>query len=67
MGKSIVLVTHNVADLVPEIDRVLLLKNGRLVADGRKGKVLNSASLSKLFGEKLRLVRQRGHYDLVSG
>lgn len=66
-GKSVVLVTHNVADLVPEIDRVLLMKNGRLVADGPKTQVLSSASLSKLFGKKMRLIRHRRHYDLVNG
>lgn len=64
--KSIVLVTHNVADLVPEIDRVLLMHGGRIVADGPPRRVLSSASLSRLFDAPLRLVRTRGHYDLVS-
>ncbi len=66
-GKTLVLVTHTVADLVPEIARVLLMKSGRLIADGPTAQVLNSASLSRLFGKKLRLVRHRGHLDLVSG
>ena len=66
-GKTLVLVTHNVADLVPEISRVLLMKNGRLQADGPTVQVLSSASLSRLFGKKLRLVQQRGHFDLVNG
>lgn len=64
--KSVVIVTHNVADLVPEIDRVLLMRAGRIIADGPPGLVLNSAALSQLFGTPLRLVRTRGHYDLVS-
>lgn len=64
--KSVVLVTHNVADLVPEIDRVLLMRAGGIVADGPPRRVLSSASLSRLFGQPLRLVRTRGHYDLVS-
>ncbi|MBP6864696.1 MAG: ATP-binding cassette domain-containing protein [Candidatus Didemnitutus sp.] len=64
--KSVVLVTHNVADLVPEIDRVLLMRAGRIVADGPPRRVLSSASLSRLFGQPLRLVRTRGHYDLIS-
>jgi len=67
MGKSVVLVTHNVADLVPEIERILLMKGGRLIADGPKARVLSSASLSRLFGKKLRLIRHRRHYDLVNG
>lgn len=64
--RSVVLVTHNVADLVPEIERVLLMRSGRIVADGAPRRVLSSASLSKLFGAPLRLVRTRGHYDLIA-
>lgn len=64
--KSVVLVTHNVADLVPGIDRVLLMREGQIVADGPPRLVLSSASLSKLFGAPLRLVRTRGHYDLLA-
>lgn len=64
--KSVVLVTHNVADLVPEIGRVLLMRDGRIVADGAPRRVLSSSTLSDLFGAPLRLVRTRGHYDLVS-
>lgn len=64
--KSVVLVTHNVADLVPEIDRVLLMRDGSIVADGPPRRVLSSAALSELFGAPLRLVRTRGHYDLIA-
>lgn len=64
--KSVVLVTHNVADLVPEIERVLLMSDGRIVADGPPRRVLSSDSLSALFDAPLRLVRTRGHYDLIS-
>jgi iron complex transport system ATP-binding protein len=64
-GKSVVLVTHNVADLVPEIERVILMRAGQVVADGPARRVLSSAALSELFGAPLRLVRTRGHYDLI--
>ncbi len=63
--KSLVLVTHHVADLVPEIERVVLLQNGRIMADGAARDLLKSETLSELFGAKLRLVRTRGHLDLV--
>ena len=66
-GKSLILVTHHVADIFPGIDRVILMKAGRIIADGPKGKVLTSASLSRLFGKKLRLVRNKQAYDLVGG
>ena len=65
-GKSLILVTHHVADIFPEIERVILIKAGRIIADGPKAKVLTSAALSRLFGKKLRLIRHRKSFDLVS-
>jgi iron complex transport system ATP-binding protein len=65
-GKSLVLVTHQVADILPEIERVILMKHGRIVADGPKAKTLSSAALSRLFGQRLRLVQTRDCYELLS-
>ena len=47
---GIVLVTHHLADIIPEIDRVILMREGRIVADGRKQDVLTAAALAGLFG-----------------
>jgi iron complex transport system ATP-binding protein len=64
-GKSLILVTHHIADLIPEIERVILMKGGRIVADGPKVRVLTSSALSRLFGAQLRVVKRGGDYDLV--
>jgi iron complex transport system ATP-binding protein len=66
-GKSLILVTHHISDLIPEIERVILMQEGRIIADGPKAKVLNSAALSKLFGAKLRVVRRGTSYNTVAG
>lgn len=66
-GCSLILVTHAIADLIPEIDRVILFKAGAIVADGPKGKVLTSAALSRLFGARLKVVRRGKLFDLVAG
>ena len=63
-GIGIILVTHELLDIVPEIERVVLLSNGRIVADGRKEEVLQSKRLSKLFGLKVELVRRDGYYNI---
>ncbi len=65
-GKSLIFVTHHIGDLIPEIDRVILMKGGRIIADGPKAKLLTSAALSRLFEAKLRVVRRGSDYDLVS-
>ena len=54
-GTSILLVTHLLEDLIPEIRRVVLLKRGRIVADGPTDRTLSSASLSDLFETRVRL------------
>jgi len=36
IGIGIVLVTHHLSDVIPEIDRVVLMRSGRIQADGRK-------------------------------
>ena len=60
-GKSIVLVTHYPEDIIPEIDRVLLLKEGSVVADGPKRDLLTSKHMSALFDVPLQ-VRESGSY-----
>src|SRR5277367_610115 len=52
-GIGILLVTHHVSEIIPEIDRVLLLKNGQIVGDGPKSAILSSVRLSELFGVPL--------------
>ncbi|MGE0363633.1 MAG: ABC transporter ATP-binding protein [Vicinamibacterales bacterium] len=52
-GTTLILITHHVEEIVPEIDRVLFLKGGRLEADGRRAEMLTSARLSGLFDTPL--------------
>jgi iron complex transport system ATP-binding protein len=63
-GIGIILVTHELPDVVPEIERVVLMSKGRVVADGRKEEVLQAESLGKLFGLKVDLGRRDGYYHI---
>jgi iron complex transport system ATP-binding protein len=63
-GLGILLVTHHVSEIIPEIERVVLLRAGRIVADGPKDKVLGAGQLSELFGVQVQLSRQDGYYHL---
>src|SRR5467141_223237 len=63
-GLGILLVTHHVSEIIPEIERVVLLQSGRILADGAKGKVLNDEKLSQLFGVSVRLFREDGYFYL---
>ena len=63
-GRSLILVTHHVEDIVPEIDRAVLLKNGRIVADGPKRELLTSETLGGLFDIPVEVEERDGEYRL---
>ena len=59
-GTTLTLVTHDPGEILPEITRVILLKDGRVVSDGPKREALNDHSLSGLYGMRLKLSWSRG-------
>jgi len=63
-GIGIILVTHDLSDLIPEIERVLLMSNGRIVAEGPKERMLEPERLETVFGIKLEVARHDGYYHL---
>src|SRR5678816_722224 len=63
-GIGIVMVTHHLSDLIPEIERVILMSQGSVVADGPSQEVLTASRLSALFGRPLELLERDGYYNL---
>lgn len=66
-GKTIILVTHHVHEIPPEIKRVVLIKNGRIFLDGEKAEVLTSSNLSSLFEVPVQVVASNGFYQVLPG
>ena len=64
-GTGIILITHNVHDIIPEIDRVVLMEKGRIVRDGRKEDVLTSEEIGRLFGINVTVRKEGGYYYLT--
>ena len=63
-GIGIVMVTHHLSDLIPEIRRVVLMQRGSIAADGPAREILTEARLSALFGRPLKLSERDGYYNL---
>jgi iron complex transport system ATP-binding protein len=63
-GIGIFLVTHHLADIIPEIDRAVLMREGCILSDGRKDQVLTADTLADLFGLPVHLAQQDGYYHL---
>ena len=62
-GRTLILITHHIEEIIPEIGRVILLRAGRIVADGPKQEVLTSARVSELFGLSIAVVEAAGYYS----
>jgi len=61
-GTGILMVTHHLGDILPEIDRVILMRDGRIFADGAKQDLLNASTLSELFGVPVNVVEHDGYF-----
>ena len=59
-GTGLILVTHHIADIVPEIDRVLFMRDGRIVGDGSRADMLTEEKLFELFGVHVNLAERDG-------
>ncbi|MCW9707238.1 ABC transporter ATP-binding protein [Fodinibius salsisoli] len=62
-GTSVIIVTHHIEEIIPEINNIVLLRDGKTIASGPKDKVLTSKKLSTVYGHPLRLKENNnGHY-----
>lgn len=66
-GHSIVLVTHHLGDIPPDIRRVVLLSDGKVVADGDKADVLTGEQLSLVYRTPVRVAEVDGFYLAYPG
>ena len=61
-GPTLVMVTHHIEEIVPSIERVLVLKEGRVAAQGEKADVLRAAVLGPALGTDIKVTRRRDRY-----
>jgi iron complex transport system ATP-binding protein len=66
-GKTVLLVTHHLHEIPPEIDRVVFLKGGKILADGFKSTLFTNDQVSRLFERKITLVEANGWYQALPG
>jgi len=60
--KTIILVTHHVEEIIPEINRVILIKDGAVFDDGDKESILTNKRFSALFDEPIEVRKSSGGY-----
>jgi len=64
-GIGIIMVTHHLPDIIPEIRRIVLMRAGRVYCDGPKEEVLRAAPLSELFGVPVEVIEKGGYYHVL--
>jgi iron complex transport system ATP-binding protein len=63
-GTTIILVTHHADEIIPEIDRVILLSRGRVAYDGSKSTTLTAAHLGQVFEAPVHVENANGYYNV---
>lgn len=61
-GRTLLLVTHHIDEIIPEVERVILMKDGAVYADGTKESILTSRNLSAVFGVEIEIRVVAGGY-----
>ena len=62
VGVGIVMVTHHLGDILPEMQRVILMQQGRIFADGPKQEMLTRANLERVFGVSIEVHERNGYW-----
>jgi len=64
LNTKIFCVTHDISTITKIYDRVILLKDGEIIADGDQNKVINSENLNKLFGIQVEITKNNGLWNI---
>ena len=57
-------VTHDISMITKIYDRVIMLKDGRIIADGSQNKVINNENVNKLYGIRAKVTKDNGIWNI---
>jgi iron complex transport system ATP-binding protein len=66
-GTTLLVITHRIDTIIPEMSRILFVQQGRLVADGTPKQLLLDHKLSDLFDTPLRVLEHKGYKQVLPG
>ena len=65
LGHTVIMVTHLIEEIIPEIERVIVLKEGRIFADDQKENILSAKTLSQAFDLLLKVESHQGYFTAI--
>lgn len=63
-GVNIIMITHDLMDIPHSLERIIMIKEGKIYADGSKSEMLNSEIISGLFDEHINVQCDKGTYSM---
>ena len=64
LNTKIFCVTHDISMITRIYDRVLMLKDGKIIADGHQNNIINSENLNKLYGIDVEVAKNNGLWNI---
>lgn len=65
-GHSIIMVTHHLHNIIPETERIIMIKQGKVFADGTKEEMIREDLLSELFSMDVSIICKNGFYYMLA-
>tara|TARA_Y100000589_G_scaffold264213_1_gene254838 strand:+ start:326 stop:1129 length:804 start_codon:yes stop_codon:yes gene_type:complete len=62
---NILYVTHNLESILPKTNRVLFMKDGKIISDGRPKELINSKNISNLFNISIQVIEQEAYWRII--
>ena len=62
---NIIYITHNLDSILPETNRVILMKKGKIINDGSPNELINTKILSDLFNISINVIEQEGYWRIL--
>lgn len=64
-GTSVIIATHHLHEIIPDINRVVFIRDGEVIADGSKAELLTAERISDLYDTAVQMVEQDGYYQAL--
>ena len=62
---NIIYITHNLDSILPETNRVILMKGGKIINDGSPNELIKTKILSDLFNISINVIEQEGYWRIL--
>jgi len=67
LGISILCITHDISLITKDYNRIIFLKNRKIIRDGKPSELMNSENINQLFDINIKLIENSESWDVYRG